>query len=139
MYRYLDRSIDTLTGRDRFLLFAMRDWVRAIGSGRCNCGALQSAFRDRGIAEAASDFGILMTTLNFDGLEKLRFGSRCSATVTSDEARVLALFATADSGPLLRLKRVAAGLVAEDAVVRLAQAADFVSTALATSDSARTA
>lgn len=137
MYRYLDRPVPSLDDRERFLLTAMRGWVHAFRAGRCNCQRLQRSFEQRGIPDALSDFGMLMATLNREGLEKLQFGNPCAAIVTSDEARLLSLFDIADAGPLVRLKRVAATLVIDNAVGRLAQAADYVATALATTSSAR--
>lgn len=136
MYRYLDRQVATLDEQDRFLIAAMRNWVGAAQTGRCDCRQLQHAFRARGMEDALQDFGILMATLNHEGVARLRFGARCEAGVTDDEARLLSLFATANTGPLTRLKHVAATLVAEPAIARLAQAVDYVSTALASSSPA---
>lgn len=136
MYRYLDRNVATLEEADGFLISAMRSWVGATQTGRCDCRQLHNAFRGRGMEDALQDFGILMATLNHEGLGRLRFGARCEARVTDDEARLLSLFAAANAGPLTRLKHVAATLVAEQAIARLAQAADYVSTALAGSNPA---
>lgn len=136
MYRYLDRPVAALEESDRFLLSSMRTWVGAAQTGRCDCRQLQDTFRGRGMEDALQDFGILMATLNHEGLGRLRFGARCETRVTDDEARLLSLFATAHGGPLTRLKRAAATLVAERAVARLAQATDYVSTALAGSNPA---
>ncbi len=136
MYRYLDRPVASLGSQEQFLLLAMRTWVGAARAGRCTCHGLQAGFRQRGIAGAMPDLGILMMTLDRDAMGQLKFGACGCATTTADEARLLALFAVAREGPLARLKRVAATFVNDDAVSRLAQAADFVATALATSDTA---
>lgn len=136
MYRYLDRPVAMLDEGDRFLVAAMRSWVGAVQAGRCDCRQLQQSFRTRGMEDALQDFSILMGTLNHEGIGRLRFGARCEAGVTDDEARLLSLFATASSGPLTRLKHVAATFVAEQAITRLAQAVDYVSTALAGSNPA---
>ena len=114
----------------------MRTWVGAARAGRCCCHALHGGFTQRGIAEALPDFNMLMATLDQDGFGHIRFGAAGSARVTDDEARMLALFKVAREGPIARLKRVAAGLVVEDAVARLAQSADFVATAMATGTAA---
>ncbi len=84
-----------------------------------------------------ADFGMLMMTLDREGLATLRFGAYGVAVISPDEAGLLALFATAQEGPLARLKRVAATFVIDSAVTRLAQAADFVTTALTTSNTAK--
>jgi len=136
MYRYLDRAVDRIDEPERFLLTAMRTWVGAARAGRCCCQALHAGFAWRGVAEALPDFNMLMATLDQDGFGQIRFGAAGSARVTDDEARLLSLFATAQEGPIARLKRVAAGLVVEDAVGTLAQAADFVATAMATGTTA---
>ncbi|MFA6113723.1 MAG: hypothetical protein WC729_07010 [Sphingomonas sp.] len=130
MYRYLDRAIRRLDEPEQFLLVVMRTWVGAARAGRCCCHALHAGFAGRGIAEALPDFNMMMVTLDQDGFGHIRFGAAGSARVTDDEARMLALFAVAREGPIARLKRVAAGLVVEGAVARLAQSADFVATAL---------
>jgi hypothetical protein len=132
MYRYLDRAVRRLDGPEQFLLVAMRTWVGAARAGRCCCHALHTGFAGRGITEALPDFNMMMATLDQDGFGHIRFGAAGSARVTDDEARMLALFEVAQEGPIARLKRVAAGLVVEDAVARLAQSADFVATAMAT-------
>ena len=137
MYRYLDRAIRRLGEPEQFLLIAMRTWVGAARAGRCCCQALQAGFARRGIAEALPDFNMMMVTLDQDGFGHIRFGAAGSARVTDDEARMLALFEVAREGPIARLKRVAAGLVAEDAVGILAQATDFVATAMATGTTAQ--
>lgn len=136
MYRYLDRAVDRIDEPERFLLTAMRTWVGAARAGRCCCQELHAGFARRGVAEALPDFNMLMATLDQDGFGQIRFGAAGSARVTDDEARLLSLFATAQEGPIARLKRVAAGLVVEDAVGTLAQAADFVATAMATGTTA---
>jgi len=132
MYRYLDRTVDRIDEPARFLLAAMRTWVVAARAGRCCCHALHAGFARRSIAEALPDFNMLMATLDHDGFGKIRFGPVGTARVTDDEARLLSLFAAAQEGPIARLKRVAAALVTEDAVGTLAQAADFVATAMIT-------
>ena len=137
MYRYLDRAIRRLGEPEQFLLIAMRTWVGAARAGRCCCQALHAGFARRGIAEALPDFNMMMVTLDQDGFGHIRFGAAGSARVTDDEARMLALFEVAREGPIARLKRVAAGLVAEDAVGILAQATDFVATAMAAGTTAQ--
>lgn len=136
MYRYLDRPVASLASQDQFLVLAMRSWVAAARAGRCTCHNLRAGFQRQGIVGATQDFGILMMTLDRDAVGQLTFGACGCATTTSDEARLLALFATAREGPLTRLRRVAATFVTEDAISRLAQATDFVATALATTNPA---
>jgi hypothetical protein len=137
LYRYLDRPVAALAERDRFLVGAMRTWVRAARQGRCQCHDLRTRFAARGLAEALPDFAMLMATLDHEATSKLSFGACDCTNVSPDEARLLALFATADEGPIARVKRVAATFVVDPAVQRLTQAADFVATALATADTGR--
>ena len=128
MYRYLDRSVCDLPEPQAFLLAAMRSWVGAVRTGRCPCAAIAAGFATVGHAAAVRDFGIAMATLDQDGLGRLAFRPLTCAHVGEDEARLLALFDAGFARPLRH--RLAAGLVAEEAVDRLSAAVAWVALAL---------
>ena len=131
MYRYLDRPVNALEPADRLLVWSMRNWVRVLSSGRCPCAALKPAFANWGIGDAHSDFNTAMLVLNGEGQGRLCFAAPCSMTVNDDEARLLALFATATEGDDARLRRLAIGLVEPAAADILATAAERVMATLA--------
>lgn len=131
MYQFLDRFVTALTEPDRFMLAAIRQWVAAAASGRCACAVLAGGFEHRGVARAARDFAIAMAALHVDGRAKLSLGVPGCATVNDDEARLLAVFATARMGDEAALMRMAGTLVRDEAAVRFATAARMVGHALA--------
>lgn len=130
MYRYLDRPLAGLAGRDRLLVSAMRFWVRFMAVGRCPCGAVAPAFRNWGIEEALPDFSMAMAALNTDAQATLRFAPPCFDRVCDDEARLLALFASAGEERPITV-RLAAQLVEDHAVAPLVTAVTRVAAALA--------
>ncbi|MES2059381.1 MAG: hypothetical protein V4564_25800 [Pseudomonadota bacterium] len=129
MYRFVDRPLTQLDDDMAFLVEAMRTWVGASMAGRCACAALRGPFARHGMPEALPDFGMAMAALNIDGLARLSFAPPGYVLVNDDEARLLALFSASrapDPGPL---RRHAAGLVAEDAVLCLMLAVERVGAA----------
>ena len=127
MYRYLDQDTTRLDEPHKFVVAAMRRWVEAARAGRCACASLRPAFARQDATSAMGDFGIAMSTLDREGLAPLRFGGRATSRVTDDEARLLALFEAARAGTSpVRLRRIAATLVADAAADRLAMAMQFV-------------
>jgi len=126
MYLYLDRRAADLGEPHLFLLAAMRLWVESARAGRCSCATLVKGFAQRGVDAAVRDFGIAMTALDRDALEKLGFGCRHAMRVSEDEARLLTLFDAALAGDQPRVRRIAATLVREEAAATLATAAEWV-------------
>jgi hypothetical protein len=130
MYRFVDRPLTQLDDEMAFLVAAMRTWVEASAAGRCSCAALRGPFAKRNMLEALPDFGMAMAALNIDGLARLVFAPPGYVLVNDDEARLLALFSATrapDPGPL---RRQAASLVAEEAVLCLMLAVERVGAAL---------
>jgi hypothetical protein len=123
VYQFLDRPIALLPEPHAFLLSAMRIWVASARGGRCPCRTLLQGFVRRGVPDMLPDFGIAMAALDRDGLSRLSFAPD-GATVGEGEARALALFDAALAGGAVR--RIAAVLVAEDAVSALTLAAERV-------------
>jgi hypothetical protein len=126
VYRFLDRPVRRLDEHHQFLVAAMRVWTLAVRQGRCPCHALADGFSRRDVAGALRDFGMAMTSLDRDAMQTLRFGHVGMPTTSEDEARLLALFASAMEGDAAVTRRIAATLVAPDAVVRLATATEWI-------------
>ncbi len=131
MYRYLDRTLESLDRRDRLLVAAMRYWVRFMTAGRCPRGAVAPAFRNWGIEDALPDFSMAMAALNIDAQAVLRFAPVCFGRVADDEARLLALFASALEDEGQRTRRLSGHLVHPHAVGPLATAVSRVMAAIA--------
>lgn len=130
MYAYLDRSVDMLDDQAGFLLAVMRMWVHRVRTGRCPCAALGPAFKRNGGEPALRDFLIAMATLDRDGTGRLAFSPIQAERVSDDEARLLGMFGEALAGHFGTARRIAAGLVQDDAVPRLATAVEWLVTHL---------
>lgn len=131
MYQFVDRALASLAPDRLFLVRAMRVWVLAAHQGRCPCHTLAAWFADAEMAGAMPHFRIMMAALHRDGAAKLVFGMPDRATVTEDEAILLAL-TDAIVDPALR--RGAAGtLVKPDVAELFAKALTGVADALAVS------
>jgi len=130
MYRYLDRRVTDLGEPQRFLLAAMRLWVESARGGRCCCAALVRGFAHCRVGAAVRDFGIAMTALDRDALEKLTFGCRRAMRVREDEARMLTLFDAALGADAPRVRRIAATLVRDETTATLATAVEWVAVRL---------
>ena len=137
MYRYLDRDVAELDPPPAFLISAMRAWVGAATRGRCPRAALHPLFDQRGVEGVPPDFGIVMAALAADGLSNLHFAPDGWKLVRDDEAILLGLFAAGVSPDPAAAYRIAATLVADDAVNYLARAAKLVAASLACSTALR--
>lgn len=130
MYAYLDRRVDTLDEPVGFLLAAMRMWVHRARAGRCPCAALAPAFASKGGDPALRDFLITMAALDRDGTGRLAFSTVGAERVSDDEARLLGMFSAALAGKFATTRRIAAGLVQDEALPRLTTAVEWVATHL---------
>lgn len=126
MYRFLDRPVEQLDEHHRFLVAALRRWTFAARQCRCACHALSGGFARRGVAAALPHFAILMATLDHEASMTLRFGDLDAPEVSDDEARLLALFASAIAGDAATALRQAEQLVETNAVQRVTTAAGMV-------------
>ncbi|WP_156363702.1 hypothetical protein [Sphingomonas sp. Leaf357] len=131
MYRYLERDVAELDPPAAFLIAAMRVWVGAATRARCPRAALRPLFDRHGVADVLPDFGIVMAALATDGLANLHFAPDGWKIVRDDEAILLGLFDAAVSPDPAAVYRIAAALVADDAVNYLARAAKLVAASLA--------
>lgn len=126
MYRFLDRALWEIDEPYRFLIAAMRLWVRRTRAGQCPCVALVPGFTYLHAEGALRDFSVAMGTLDRNALTTLRFGQCGEPAVLEDEARVTALFSAALAGTPDRVRRIAATLVTEGAVDCLTTAVEWV-------------
>lgn len=129
LYRYLDRLVEELPQDDAFTLYAIRDWVAAIRSGRCAQVTLRGRFVARQIDAALLAFQCAMTLVDRHGHGTMRFAPPYYHGVGDDEARILTLFSVArvESASLMR---IATSLVSDDMASQLAGAATKFGSAL---------
>lgn len=122
MYRFLDRPVVGLDPTHRFLLAAARLWA---ATGHASALVAQT-FAQADAIETLGDFAMAMTTIAQDSGWILRLGALDDPRVGDGDARFLALFDAALAGRPADVRRRAAALVEEEAVPRLALAAELV-------------
>jgi hypothetical protein len=80
-----------LSPTGRFLLWAMRGWIRAATGGSCPPGALAPAFARHGVLPALPHLHLLLIALNRSATRKIAFAPLPHLTVSDDEAVLLQL------------------------------------------------
>jgi hypothetical protein len=121
MYEFIDQRVGLLSPGARFLLWAMRGWIRAASGGSCPPGALAPAFARHGVLPALPHLHLLLIALNRSATRKIAFAPLPHGTVGDDEAVLLQLCRDADTQPARARKTLA--LLLEEEVVENAFAA----------------
>lgn len=91
MYDFLDRPVTTLDPGGRFLIWAMRSWVKAMGESQCPGQAIGSAFARWNMISGLQPFLRIMALFNRHGLETFGFCQLKCNHVSEHEAIVLSL------------------------------------------------
>lgn len=119
MYDLVDRPVQDLDEGSRFLVFAMRSWVRSMTERHCPPALLGPAFAKWQMTAALPHFHLAMALLNRDGLLTFHFGALCCGRVTDDEAVLLTLFRTLRSDDLAQSRPTLELLVKAETVPTL--------------------
>ncbi len=131
MYAFLDRRLDDLDDGARFLVWAMRRWVSAMGERQCPAATVAPAFATRGMIAALPRFHKMMAILNRDGLETFAFAPLTCPCVSESEAILLGMFREAKFGRPKSFNALLAALVIDDAVAPLFDESSALSAMLA--------
>jgi hypothetical protein len=99
VYHYLDRTTASLDLGGRFIVWAVRGWVQAVGKRLCPCNALIEGFTRWNAAEALQPFSMAMAILHCEAREPLYFRAPGHSRVSDDEALLLDLFGQAPRRP----------------------------------------
>ena len=113
MYDFIDRPVTALNRGGRLLVWAMRQWVRAVQAGRCPCGDLRPAFESRTLGAAFPHFHEMMAVLNRHAVEQMRFGAVDCERVSEHEALVISLVRAAHDEEMVRVGETAALIVGQ--------------------------
>lgn len=127
MCDFVDRPVATLDNGDRFLVWATRNWVQAMGERRCPTSAIGPAFLKWRVDRALPDFHMAMMILNKEGLLTLHFAPARCPHVSEDEAMLLQLFRSVRDDNGSRVTDMLKLLVEEQAVPALLTALARVS------------
>lgn len=91
MYDFVDRPIASLDHGGRFLLWTLRNWVKALSDGRCSAAAIGPAFAKWNIMAAFPAFHRMLTILNAYGRETISVAPVECQCVSEHEAILLSL------------------------------------------------
>ncbi len=91
MYDYIDRPVTSLDHGGRFLVWAVRSWVTALGQEICPATVVGPAFARCRMIGGLAAFHRTMLLLNMHGLETMRFCSLGCNRVSEHEALVISL------------------------------------------------
>lgn len=116
MYAFIDRPVTSLNRGGRLLVWAMRHWVRAASAGRCPCGDVGPAFHKWDLMAGFPHFHMLMSLLNRNATERLRFGNVDCERVSEHEAMILALVSTAREASTEEMRDTVSLFVCKSAV-----------------------
>lgn len=91
MYDFIDRPVTSLDHGGRFLVWAMRSWVKAMGERTCPATEIGTAFAQWNVITGLQPFLRLMALFNRHGLETFRFCALRCNHVSEHEALILSL------------------------------------------------
>lgn len=91
MYDFIDRPVTSLDPGGRFLVWAMRSWVKAMGERTCPATALGSAFAQWKMISGLQPFLRMMALFNRKGLETFHFCALACNHVSEHEAIIISV------------------------------------------------
>jgi hypothetical protein len=91
MYDFIDRPVTALDPGGRFLVWTLRNWVRASTEGRCPAAAVGPAFAKWHMMGAFPAFHRMLSLINAHGSQTFCVAPVDCRTVTEHEALFLAL------------------------------------------------
>lgn len=122
MYAFVAQPVDSLCNGGRFLLWAMRGWVRAAEHGRCPPQALHQGFVAVDAGGALPDFHVAMALLGGDAVETLLLAPMPCLQISEDEAILLGLWRDFSLGDAANARATLALLAGGESVGPIAKA-----------------
>ncbi len=122
MYEFVDRPVAQLDRGGQLLVWAMRNWVAAVGARQCPGGRIAGGFAAWEMLPGLHPFLRMMALFNRHGLANLEFCSPRCPRVSEHEAIILQLVASAQAGTGSGTVATLALLAEEDRIGELALA-----------------
>lgn len=122
MYRYVDRQLAAQPPATRIMVAAIREWIAGASQGRCACRLVARRFDSLNAPAAANPFQRAMRCLYGHALLPMHYGAPGRATITEDEALVLAALDRVAEREPAALKALAARIVRPEVVIAFALA-----------------
>jgi len=116
MYDFIDRPLTSLDHGGRFLLWTLRNWVKALTDGRCPAAAVGPTFAKWNMMSGFPPFHRMLTILNIHGLDTLSVAPLECRCVAEHEALFLSLVSALEDRRPAALRDTVAMLVEEEQV-----------------------
>lgn len=116
MYDLVDRPVTTLDAGGRFLVWAMRSWVKTGSDGGCSASAIAPAFAKWRMIGGLQPFHRAMLILSGGALETIRFCALSCNHVSEHEAILIGLVRSLGGGQAVAAHDTVALMVEEDRV-----------------------
>lgn len=130
MYQFVDRPLASLDDGARFLVWAMRGWVAAIGTSRCPGTVIATPFARLNMLSGLQPFLRSMALLNRHGLEQMKFCSTRCTHVSEHEAILLSVACLMAEGRAAEAHASLSLIVEEEAAGDLFEAVDALTRAM---------
>ena len=132
MYEFVDRPVTGLDRGGRFLIWSMRNWVKAKGEGRCPVHAIGSAFARWKMTSGLLPFLRIMALFNNHGRETFGFCAMGCNHISEHEAIILSLVCSLQDARPQDMHTMACLLVEEPQVDDLILSLSVLGRSLAT-------
>jgi hypothetical protein len=99
MYAFIDRPVLSLDPGGRFLVWTVRNWVKAMAEGRCPAAAVGPAFAKWNLMTAFAPFHRMLAVLNAHGLQTFAVAPVECRCVAEHEALFLSLVSGLEQRP----------------------------------------
>lgn len=134
MYSFVDQPVQRLSQGSRFVLWAMRSWMKAVSDGTCPPRALARNFHGMGAQRALSPFHVAMSFLNAHARESIVILPVNRLRISEDEAILLALWRDALGAATRPARDATLNLLVGDRAKTIAAAIDASADALAAAE-----
>ncbi|MCH2220956.1 MAG: hypothetical protein MK097_11640 [Dechloromonas sp.] len=122
MYDFLDRPVTSLDHGGRFLVWSMRNWVKAVSEKACPASTIAGAFRKWDMLPGLQPFLRMMALFNRYGLENFQFCALACNHVSEHEAIIISLIVSMREIRPEAVRKTIGLLVEEDGIGELISA-----------------
>lgn len=116
MYDFLDRPVTDLDQGGRFLIWSMRNWVKAVAERKCPASVIARAFAKWNMLHGLQPFLRMMAQFNRHGLENFQFCALQCNHVSEHEAIIISLVCSLRDDRPDAVRKILDLLVEEEAV-----------------------
>ncbi|QSB44480.1 hypothetical protein IDJ81_14460 [Tsuneonella flava] len=130
MYDFIDRPVTDLDNGGRFIVWAARSWVKAVGERRCPAHGIAPAFAKWNMLSGLQPFLGMMALFNRHGLQNFEFcGLQCNH-VSEHEAIIVSLLCGLQEDDPVSVRQTLELLVSDDAIGDLLLALNMLDKAM---------